>query len=192
MHGISIDDDPDRPIGTKPLRRAVAIHWKWTTEYTIEEIANALGVRERTIKNYLSEPPSDDVKAVMNDVEAEVRMVAVAELKDQLQRAGDRSKTAEKPVEIYENDSGDVVVKNIEDDAGNVVKKIPKVQDIRMLPDEESRFYARKEVREIIDQLVDLVGAGEPEEVEVEHSGTLFDLPPEVTDHWGRDDGDDE
>lgn len=173
MHGISIDDDPDRPVGTKALRRAVAIHWNWTTEYTTAEIGSALGVRPQTVREYLSEPPSDDVKAVMDNVEAEVRMVAVAELKDQLQRAGDRSKSAEKPVEIYENDTGEVVVQNIEDEAGNVVKKIPKVQDIQMLPDEESRFYARKEVREIIDQLTQLVGAAEPEKQEIEHSGEV-------------------
>lgn len=167
MYNVSIDDERDRPVGTPEFRRMKAIQWTWTTEATQTEIASALGVRRETVSRYLNDGPTDDVKKAMNAREAEIRDVAILELKDQLQAAGDRWRTAEKPVKIYENDAGEVVVKEITDDYGEVVKKIPKVQDIQMLPDEEARFYARKEAREIVEQLVDLVGAAEPDEVNV-------------------------
>jgi len=166
MYGISIDDRPDAPVGTPQTRRAVAIHWNWTTEYTRAEMAKALGVTEQTIRKYVREGPTDAVQEQMDDVESEVRLVAVAELRDQLQAAGSRAKTAEKPVKVYENECGEVEVDHVELE-GEGTKKIPKVQDIQLLPDEQARYYARSEVRDILDQLVDLVGAAEPEEVEV-------------------------
>jgi DNA-directed RNA polymerase specialized sigma24 family protein len=173
MHGISIDDRPDGPVGTPGLRRAVAIHWHWTTEYTTEEIAKALGVKPQTVRKYTSEGPTDEVREAVSHLEAEVRIIAVQELKDQLQAAGHRSRTAEKPVKVYENDDGEVVVKDIENEMGQVVKKIPEVQDIRLLPDEQARYYARAEVRDILEQLTDLLGVGEPDELAVEHSGQI-------------------
>lgn len=172
MYGVSIDDRPNAPVGTPATRRSIAIHWEWTTEYSREEISDALGVQKSTIDRYIREGPTDDVQEQMDGVEAEIRLVAVKELKEQLKAAGSRSKTAEKPVEIYENDHGEVEVNDVEVDSGEV-KKIPKVQDIQLLPDEQARYYARAEVREIIEQLADLVGAGEPDEVDVTHTGSL-------------------
>ena len=172
MFGISIDDDPDRPVGTKPLRRAVAMHWNWTTEYTNADIASALGVRERTVRNYLSEPPSDEVQQAMNSVEAEVRMVAVAELKDQLQRAGHKSRTAEAPVKVWPDD-GHLNVVDVTDDRGEIKDRYPLPDAFEMGKDGEARYYARSEVREILDQLVGITGAAEPDKQEIEHSGEV-------------------
>lgn len=172
MFGISIDDNPDGPVGTTATRRAVAIHWNWTTEYTTEEIASALGVTTRTVKNYLSEGPSDAVKTAMDNVEAEVRMVAVAELKDQLQRAGHRSRTAEAPVKVWPDD-GHLNVVDVTNDMGQIMKRYPLPDGFTMGADDEARFYARQEVRDILDQLVEITGAAEPEKQKIEHSGGM-------------------
>jgi len=174
MHGISIDDNPDRPVGTKALRRAIAIHWNWTTEYTTEEIGSALGVRPQTVREYLAEPPSDDVQAVMNNVEAEVRLAAVAELKAQLKQAGHRSRTAETPVKVWTDDDGNLRVNDKRNpETGELTGKYPVPADMELGADDEARFYARKEVREILAQLVDITGAAEPDKQEIEHSGEV-------------------
>lgn len=172
MYGVSIDDRPDAPVGSPATRRTIAIHWEWTTEYSREEIAAALGIQKRTVDRYIREGPTDDVQAQLADVEAEVRMVAVAELKEQLRAAGHRSRTAEKAIKIYENDEGEVEVRDVHDDeTGELITKKPVPQDIDLLPDEEARYYARAEARDIIEQLVDLVGAAEPEQHEVMGEG---------------------
>lgn len=169
MYGVSIDDRPDAPVGTPATRRTIAIHWEWTTEYSREEMAAALGVTKQTVENYLAQGPNDAVKEQMADVESEVRLAAVAELKSQLKAAGHRSRTAEKPVTIYETDDGDIEVRDVHDDeTGELLAKKPVPQDMQLLPDEQARFYSRDEAREIIEQLVDITGAGEPDEQRVD------------------------
>lgn len=170
MWNVSIDDRPDAPVGTPATRRTIAIHWEWTTEYSREEMAAALGVTEKTVERYLSQGPNDEVREQMADVESEVRLAAVAELKSQLKAAGHRSRTAEKPVTIYETADGDIEVRDVHDDeTGELLAKKPVPQDMQLLPDEQARFYSRDEAREIIEQLVDITGAGEPEQHE--HTG---------------------
>jgi len=142
MYGITLDDNPDRPVGTPAVRRTQAIHWSWTTDATYAEIATALGVSERTVKRYLNDAPTEAVREQMERVESEVRTVAVEELRSQLQAAGHRAKTAETPVKVYENDSGELEVEDVELEDG-MTKKVPVVQDIELLPDEEARYYAR-------------------------------------------------
>lgn len=165
--GADIDDSADSPVGTREYRKTIAIHWHWTTEYTTTEIADALGVRADTVREYVSEGPSDAVQKQIENVESEVRLVAVQELRSQLQAAGHRSRTAETPAEIWQDGDGDIQIREQTDDEGTVQKRIPVANDIELLPDQEARYYARAEVREIIDQLVDLVGAGEPQQVEL-------------------------
>lgn len=173
MYGVSIDDSPDNPVGKPATRRAIAIHWEWTTEYSREEIASALGVRKSTVDRYIREGPTDDVQRLMDGVEAEVRNIAVAELKSQLQRAGHQSRTAEQPVKVWQDDDGHLHVRDVEDEEGELVSKKPVPQDLEMGPDETARYFRRQEVREILDQLVELVGAKEPERHEIDHSGEV-------------------
>jgi hypothetical protein len=174
MYGVSIDDRPDSPVGSPDTRRTIAIHWEWTTEYTRIEMAKALGVQKRTVDRYIREGPTDAVQKQMADVESEVRLIAVAALKQQLKAAGSRSKTVEKPVKIWQDDSGNVRIREKRDDTGEVVERAPVNIDVEMMPDEEARYYARAEVREILDQLADLVGAKEPDQLEVEGSGIII------------------
>lgn len=175
MIGFNIDDSPDKPVGSPDMRRTVAIHWWWTTEYDREEIADALGVRKQTISRYLNSEPGKEVEEQLADIKAEVRLVAIEELKDQLRRAGHESKTAETPVAVWTNENGDLLVQDQVDDDGNVVDRFPVPNTFDMGDDKKARYYRREEVREILDQLCDLVGAKEPDELKVEH---------EVADAW--------
>jgi len=168
MFGIDINNSPDAPVGTPATRRTVAIHWSWTTEYSNEQIADALGVQVRTVESYLQDGPTEAVQDKMDDVESEVRMVAIAELKEQLRAAGHRSRTAEQPVKVWTSDDGHLQVNDKRDDmTGEITGKYPVPNDIELGVDGEARFYARKEVRDIIEQLTDLTGAAEPDEVNV-------------------------
>jgi len=172
MNSIDIDNEPDGPIATPAVRRAKAIHWNWTTDYSKQKIATALGVTPTTVSRYLHEGPTDDVKTVMDNVEAEVRMIAVAELKDQLQRAGHKSRTAEAPVKVWPDD-GHLNVVDITDEMGEIKDRYPLPDAFEMGKDGEARYYARAEVREILDQLVEITGAAEPDKQEIEHSGEV-------------------
>lgn len=175
MYGADIDKRPEKPIGTPGYRRTVAIHWHWTTDHSREEIAGALGVTEQTITSYLNDGPNEQVKETIADLESEVRTVAVMELKEQLRSAGHRSRSAETPVKVWTDDSGALRVRDVRDDAGELVKKVPIPDDIELGADDEARFYARKEVREILEQLTDLVGAAEPDQKEVSLTDVLLD-----------------
>lgn len=168
MFGIDIDDDPDAPVGTPGVRRAIAIKWNWTTEYTQADIASALGVTERTVRNYVQDGPTDEVRRMVSHLEGEVRTIAVMELREQLREAGHRARTAEKPVKVWTDSDGNLNVKDkVNEETGELIGKYPVPEDMELGADEEARYYARGEIREIIDQLTDLVGAGEPDEHEV-------------------------
>jgi len=172
MFGWDIDDERENAVGTPSSRRTAAIHWRWTTEATYTDIASALGVTEQTIRNYLNDGPSDAVKEQMDNLEAEVRMVAVAELREQLQAAGQRSRSAEKPVEVWTDDRGNLQVNDkVNEETGELTGRYPVPAGMELGVDAEARYYARAEVRDILDQLVDLVGAAEPDKVE--HSGAV-------------------
>ena len=173
MFGISIDDEPSNPVGTPEVRQTVAIHWNWTTEYTQEEMASALGVTRQTVQRYLSEGPTEAVREQMHGVEKEVRMVAVAELKEQLQAAGQRSRSAEKPVKVWPEDGQLHVVDKVDEQSGKIVDKYALPESFELGKDGKTRYFAREEVREILEQLVDITGAAEPERQEIEHKGDV-------------------
>lgn len=176
MYGITLDDSPDRPVGTPAVRRTKAIHWNWTTDATQQEMADALGVTKQTIRSYLNDGPTDAVKEQMDRVESEVRVVAVEELKSQLQAAGARAKTADKPVKVWTDEAGDLHVRDQRDpDTGELMGKVPVPNDMELGADSEARYYARAEVREILEQLIDLVGAAEPDEHTVSLTDVLLD-----------------
>jgi len=184
---------PDRPVGTKSYRVTKAIHWHYVTEKTHEEIADELGVSAETVKDYLDEPPSEEVESQLADQQREVRLVAYEELKYQLQAAGEASRTAETPVKVWQDEDGNVRVNDIHDDEGELVSKKPVPVDIEMGPDDTARYFRREEVREILDRLVDLVGAAEPEQHKVEHSGEVDgDFSINITHHRVTEDETDE
>lgn len=176
MYGISLDDSPDRPVGTPAVRRTKAIHWNWTTDATHAEIADALGVTKKTVRNYLNDGPTDAVQEQMNRVESEVRLVAVSELRDQLRAAGERSRSADKPVKVWTDADGNLRVKDKRDpETEELLGKFAVPDDMKLGADEEARYYARAEVREILEQLIDLTGASEPQEHELTLTDVLLD-----------------
>lgn len=170
------DDEPKRAKGKKQWRVNRAIHLDLTTQMTKAEIGDELGVSERTARRYCKSPPAQEVQETLQEQATRVRMAAFSELRRQLRAAGERSRSAEKPVKVWRDDADELAVRDVEDDEGNLLKKVPVPADLVMGPDEEARFYARKEARDILEQLVDLVGAGEPERVElsgdVEHGAS--------------------
>jgi predicted transcriptional regulator len=155
-----------RAKGSKQWRVTQAIHYYFTTNMTMAEIGDELGVSKATVHNYVHEPPAEEVQQQLDNQATQVRLMAFEELRRHLREAGARSRTATKPVKVYENDDGELEVEDIELEGGQV-KKIPVVQDIELLPDREARFYARKEIREALEMLIDLVGAGEPDQLEL-------------------------
>lgn len=150
---------------------AKAIHLRYTTKMTQQEIADELGVARQTIISYLNDgPTSEEVDEVMQKAKQETRLMAVNELKRQLMEAGSRSRTAEKPVKVWQQ-NGQIQTRDVRDDSGQMVDMEPVPVDVEMLPDEEARYVSRKEIREILRQLTKLVGANEPEE----HTVTVVD-----------------
>lgn len=160
---------PDAPIGTRQRRITLALHWHWTSEFTNKEIAKRLGVSEETVSRYLHSEPAEEVRNQMNGVEADVRLIAVKELKSQLQAAGHEAKTAEKPVKVWQNDEGNLIVKDkIDEQTGEITGKYPVPHDIELGPDRKARYFRRAEVREILELLCEITGAKEPEELRID------------------------
>lgn len=169
-------NSPKRAKGSKQWRVNRAIHMWFTTDKTQAEIGDELGVARETVNEYVNSPPAEEVQETLETQATQVRLMAFEELRRHLREAGERSRTAKKPVKVYENDDGELEVQDLELESGQV-KKFPVVQDIELLPDQETRFYARKEIREALEMLIDLVGAGEPDRVEL--SGEV-DTGPDI------------
>ena len=144
-----------------------AIHMSIMKGMSNREIAEELGVTEDTVSRYVNDTPSESVQHVMEQVQKETRSLAVEELKQQLYEAGSRARSAKKPMKVWQDSDGTVYVNEIVNGEGQVVDREPIPADIKMLPDEEVRFYSRKEIRDILDKLIKLTGAAEPEQHEV-------------------------
>lgn len=176
----------DHPVGSKQYRVTKAIHWHFCTEKTNAEIADELGVNERTVREYINEPPAEEVQEQLSQQETQTRLVAFEELKHQLQAAGERARSAEKPVKIWQDEDGDLCIRDVEDDDGELVKRVPVNVDIEMGIDQTQRFYGRQEAREILQMMIDLVGAAEPEQLEV--SGEMSgEFSVSITHHRAED-----
>ena len=162
---------PDGPIGTKKNRVQKALYWYWTQDYSQQEIADKLGVSQRAVSNYVREAPtSDAIQKRLDDLETQVRYAAIEDLRSQLKEAS-RRETAEKPVKIWQDEDGNLCVNDKRDDSGQVIDRYPVPQDFELGADEQARFYARSEKREILDLLTDIVGAKAAERQKIEHSG---------------------
>lgn len=161
----------------KAIRESKAIHLWFTTEMTQEEIADEIGVTRETISKYVNSEPSDEVREIIDQQAAQVRIAALQELRRQLREAGDRSRSAEKPVKVWADENGDLLVKDkVNPETGELTGKYPVPADMEMGPDHTERYYRREEIRDILDQMAELVGAKEPQEVEVSGSGIVIDM----------------
>lgn len=148
-------------------RQTKAIHLAYTTHMSNEEIAEELGVTPDTVSRYINDTPeAEQVSEMMRREREQVRILAIQELKRQLMDAGERSRSAEKPVKIWQQD-GQVQTRDVRDDSGQLVDMEPVPVDVEILPDEEARYVSRKEVRDILKQLAKLTGANEPQQHEV-------------------------
>lgn len=165
---------PDGPIGSREMRVQKALYWYWTRDLSQAEIGEKLGVSERKVREYVNEAPqSQAVQEQLADLEAQVRYVAAEELREQLQAAGERARSAETPVKIWQDENGELVVQDKRNDDGEIEGRYPVPQGFEMGPDEQARFYGRSEVRDILDLLTDIVGAKAAERHEVDMSGDV-------------------
>lgn len=169
------------PVGSKEVRIAKAVHWDYTTKMTRQEIAEKLGVEKSTVDYYISQGSQDsDVQRMMDNEAKRVRLTAVRELKRQLIEASSRSQTAEKPVKVWQDSDGNMRVRSVRTDNGELVDREPVPADVEMLPDEQARYMSRKEARDILDQLADFTGAKEPKEISVDQDVSLDEETQEV------------
>lgn len=173
-----VDALPDGPITSKKNRKRVAFNWYNRKGVPMSEIAQRLGVKERTVDSYVNHLTEEELQAMVQTT-AEARAVAASELQDQLREVGRKRRTTETDVKIYTDKHGDLVTEEFRDDNG--VKRVIKVpQGIELQPDEEKRFYARKEIREILTMLLDLTGGWEPIEIETETTVNIESVDEDI------------
>jgi len=159
---------PKRAKGTRKWRINRAVHLWMTTNMTQTEIGDELGVSRETVNRYIHDPPADEVRETLTEQARQVRLSAFQELQRQLREAGERSRSAEKPVKVWTDDDGDLTVKDKRDpETGEKLGVFPLPDDMEMGADEQARYYSRGEIRDILEMLIDLVGAAEPDEVEL-------------------------
>lgn len=167
------DSLPDGPITNKKNRQRIAFNWVQRKGVPIEEVSERLGVSVDRVEKYVYSLDEEVLQAMVH-TRAEARALASQELQEQLQEVGRKKRTSETDVMVYTDEDGNLVKEEIEDENGQKhILKVP--QDIEMQPDEEARFYARQEIREILSMLLDLTGGWEPIEVEKETTVSLDD-----------------
>jgi len=156
------------PLGTRKARVRKALWWYWTQDMTTEEIGEKLGVTRDTVSRYVHQAPeSDAVREQLDNLEVEIRYIAVRELRKQLREVGSKSREAEKPCEVWQDENGDLRIREVRNEHGELLAHEAVNVDVELMPDEEARYYAREEVREILDMLMDIAGAREAQEVSV-------------------------
>lgn len=163
---------PNGPIGSRKMRVQKALYWWWTKDLTQKEIGDKLGVSPQKVREYIREAPtSSAIQERVEDLEVQVRYAAAEKLREQLKQAGVRAESAEKPVKVWQNDAGDLIVRDERDEIGKLSGRYVVPASFEMGADEQGRFYGRSEVREILDLLTDIVGAKAAERHKHEHSG---------------------
>lgn len=127
------------------------------------------------MREYISEAPtSPAVQNAVESLEIEVRFIAAEKLKAQLKAAGSRAESAEKPVKVWHDEHGELLVKDKRDPKTNeLTGRYPIPYDFEMGVDQQGQFYGRNEVREILDLLTDIVGAKAADRQEIELSGEV-------------------
>jgi predicted transcriptional regulator len=170
----------DRPVGTRDWRITRAINLTHTTERTQEEIADELGVSRTKVKEYLNTDPAEDVEEFLAEQQAEVRKIATGEYKRSLKEVGEQARTAEEPVKVWTDEDDELRVRPIEKQVGTDgfgepifetvdLEAVP--HDVEMGPDTIERYHRREEMREIMRDMRQMVGADAPEESKHEITG---------------------
>lgn len=158
-------------------REATAIHMYFCRDMTLPEIADKIDVSKSTVSRYINSEPSQEVQSLIAEQAAEVRIASMQELRTQLREVGTRARSAEKPVKVWTDGDGDLRVNDkVNPETGDLVGKYPVPHDMEMGPDQQARYYSREEAREILEHMEQLVGAREPEQVEVSGGGLVIDL----------------
>lgn len=161
------------PIGTRDQRVTRAIHLKYTTDLSTDEIGEKLGVSGSKVRKYLNEPPAQEVEEFLSEKQAEVREMAVAEYTKQLREADKAAREAEEPTEVWRDEDGEVQTVEVRDGHGNLLERNAVPQSYEMDADTTEQYFRREEKREILESMRLLVGADAPDKSEIEHSGEV-------------------
>ena len=165
----------------KSQREAKAIHLYFAKGWTQEEIADEMDIAVSTVSNYVNSEPSEEVKRLMDEQAAKVRVNILEQLKEQLQTVNTRKEEATTVSAVYDTGDGEVEVNEVPTDGGGT-KLVPKVQDYELRPDWNERSQLRHEERNILDQMGRLVGANDPEEHKIEHEGSGIQIVLDESD----------
>lgn len=163
-----------------------AIHLHYTTNMTNKEIADELDVTPQTVSKYLNEDMGEEVQEMLQQERQRVMKESLTILKQQLRDLHEQmeevqveKEEAETAVKVYTDDNGDLVYDTVTDDNG--VERMFKVpQEMEMQPDDTVRYFRRTEwrdiaedIREILQEMRELVGADTADKIEIEHSGGI-------------------
>lgn len=171
---------------TSHLYRArKAIEYRFVRGWSNKEIAEELDVAETTVSEYVNDPP-EELQEPLEHLKEDLVLATTSRLREQLQQAEQRARTAEKPQKVFAtDDDGNLIADEIPLEDGGTTW-VPRVDGMELGPNHSVRAAARQEERQIIEMLWNLAGVEEPDKIE--HSGgiegSLFELPPEVTDNW--------
>jgi predicted transcriptional regulator len=158
----------------KAIRESKAIHLYFAKGWTVPDIAEELDVSESTAYRYVNSEPADEVKELLAEKEAQVRVNSLEHLREQFADVTDAKEEATTVSKVF--DQGDGTVETVETEDGRIV---PVVQDYEIKPDGKVQQSLRREEREIMQHMERLVGAAEPQEVEVSGGGIVIDMGDE-------------
>lgn len=202
---MSADSDKVEPADDQPrfqketrVRIALSKHYGLDgDEWAVEEIADYLNVGESTVKEYLYDSEmAEDMEHMLEQRQATTRMKLMQRMHDRLERldeveqkVADEKKVVpsmfrmkEAQVEIDPSDIQGLEVPD--DDLGGTTTtmEVPVPSNFTEVPNVEELKDVWREIRLTEEQLEDLMGLEEPDEVE-HQGGQTVDVK-----HWQMDD----
>lgn len=155
----------------------------WSKGHTYSEIADEIGVTSGTISNYLN---SDRAKEGLRVHKQVHKTGAIRELQEQKRELYEQleeiqvdASEASEAVKIVQDDDGEHFVLRRDEEIVDTLDDFDS-DEWERVTDDETRYFRRREAREILgeirdiqDQLTQITGIDEPQEVEVEHSGQV-------------------
>lgn len=154
------------------VRVSRAVYLSYVEDLDQNEIAERLDVSQTAVSNYLNDPELGELHEHIKEHAAYIRLSAVDVLKEQLTDALAREKAAEEVTEDWAPDEeGRVETVDEVDDDGRVTDRTPLPEGYVIEADEEVRAEARKETREILQDMLDIVEPGGDHTVELATGG---------------------
>jgi len=176
---------PERPVyKTKKnrVRRALSMYYGMGAEppSTVSEISNELNVTEKTVRKYINETPmAEAVEKQLDQVAAQTRKEIVLDLRERLEKLRrleselmDASETVvtgfsfkDVKATVKDTETYGLTVDEANEEVVDTQVAVPK--RLKQIPQFERLQMVWEEQRKTEDQISNLLGLKEPEEVEV-------------------------